>query len=390
MGRRRLAHSESRVFVVDDGTGLWGAQRYILRLAPFLRQKGHQLGLLSPTGSEMAATWSREEIGPTFDLEPGGQIIDARNDKGDLTPTRVLGAGIRLAMRAVSIAKNARRYGADVIVANSFWSHFDATIAGRLTGRRVVLYVHEECPQGLPGVALRFAVRLASVTIAVSDDVARSIGGPQRLTVVENGVDVERFSPGPADPVLRGELAASPDEALVVVLCRLDAPKQVDHVIRAVAGLSGRLAKTQLAVVGDATNDLPYANELRRLGRELLGERVRFLAPRDDVPAILRSADLYVLAGRHEGMPLGILEAQATGCPTVAYPAAGVRNSVVHGESGMLATANDWRSLRDNITLVLDDEDLRNALSQKALEVVREKFNLISQAAKVVDIIDRL
>ncbi len=97
----------------------------------------------------MAAAWSREGIGPTFDLEPGGQIIGARNDKGDLTP-RVLGAGIRLAMRAVSIAKNARHYRADVIVANSFWSHFDATIAGRLTGRRVVLYVHEECPKVCP------------------------------------------------------------------------------------------------------------------------------------------------------------------------------------------------------------------------------------------------
>ncbi len=47
---------------------------------------------------------------------------------------------------------------------------------------------------------------------------------------------------GSRRPVLRGELAASPDEALVVVLCRLDAPKQVDHVIRAVAGLSGKLA----------------------------------------------------------------------------------------------------------------------------------------------------
>ncbi len=379
--------SVRRVLVVDDGTGLWGAQRCIMRLTPFLRDRGDVVGLLSPTGSAMAAAWSRDDVGPVFFLEPSGLILDARNEKGDLTPWRVLVAGVQLARRAASITVNARRFNADVIVANSFWSHFDASVAGRLARRKVVLYVHEECPTGLPGIALRFAARLASVTVAVSQDVARSIGGRSHITVVTNGVDVERFSPGPADPVVRGELAASSSDPLVVVLCRLDAPKQVDHVIRAVAGLSGPLATTQLAIIGDATNDAPYAVELRTLGRDLLGGRVRFLAPRDDVTSVLRCADLYVLAGRHEGMPLGVLEAQATGCAVVAYPAAGVKNSVIHGVSGMLAEANDWTSLRDNIAQVLTDADLRRRIAVAAREMVETRFNLTAQAGRILDIL---
>jgi len=390
MLRSRRSNSSHRVLIVDDGEGLWGAQRYMMRLAPFLRDRGYVLGLLSPAGSDMAAAWTREGLGVTFALEPADLNLSARDERGKLALAKVLGAFVRLVRRGCAIAKVARRFEADVVVANSYWSHFDATFAGRLSGRGVVIYAHEECPSGLPAVALRFAVRLASTTIAVSHDVARSIGSRRKVTVVANGVDVVRFSPGPVDQSLRRELATSPNEPLVVVLCRLDRPKQVDHVVKAVAGLEGSLGRTQLAIIGDSTTDRDYAEEVRELGQELLGERVRFFAPRDDVSEVLRCADLYVLAGRQEGMPLGILEAQATGCPVVAYPAAGVRNSVIANVSGLLAAPNDWKSLRDQIAIVLADQKLGEELASHALEMVRAHFNLTTQAAAVADIFDGL
>lgn len=384
---RRPRQSPQRVLFVDDGHGLWGAQRYALHVAPFLLKRGISLGLLSPAGSDMAAAWSREGIGPTFSLGAYDQDLEARNSQGNLNPRDALRTAVRLAGRGRRVASIARHFKADMIIANSFWSHFDATLAGRLTGRRVIIYAHEECPPGLPALATRFVVRLASQTICVSEDVASSLGVHRKVSVVANGIDLVRFSPGPADPVLRAQLAASPQDHVVVVLCRLDPAKQVEHVIRAVANLEGALASTQLAVIGNSTTDSNYADEIRSLGVQLLGDRVRFIPARDDVPLILRSADLYVLAGRREGMPLGVLEAQATGCPVIAYPAAGVRNSVIDGASGLLAKANDWTSLSEKIALGLSDETLRESLSQQGRRVVESKFDLTLQAEKFADLV---
>ena len=162
--------------------GSVGRTALIMSLTPFLRDRGDIVGLLSPTGSAMAAAWSRDDVGPVFNLEPSGLILDARNEKGDLTPWRVMVAGVQLTRRAASITLNTRRFNADVIVANSFWSHFDASVAGRLARRQGGVVRSRGMSEGLAGnrTALRrtFGVgdpwpsprtlRVASVAAATS------------------------------------------------------------------------------------------------------------------------------------------------------------------------------------------------------------------------------
>jgi len=111
---------------------------------------------------------------------------------------------------------------------------------------------------------------------------------------------------------------------------------------------------------------------------------VRFLGARHDVPELLRHADIYVLAGRREGMPLGILEAQAVGCPVVAYPAAGVRDSVTHAHTGMIATMSDWASLREAIATVLSDRSLRESITTNARSLIEDRFTLRYQSDQVI------
>lgn len=379
-----------RILVVDDGIGVWGSHRCLLRLAPFFEAHNFTLGLLSPFGSDFSSVWEKEGFEHTYYFEPRVEGLSVRDAKGKLRPLKMATTALALVGRAARISQVARKFRADIILANSFWTHFDVAATSAVTRRSALLYLHEECSPGLPATALRTAVRFSQSTIAVSNDVAASVNLPERVQVINNGIDIERFTPGPLNPALRSELATDPQQPLVVSISRLDEAKQVDHIIRAVAELEGPLANTQLAIIGDATSGSSYYQELITLGDELLSGRVRFLPWQSDVPEILRSADVFVLAGKQEGMPLGVLEAQASGCSVVAYPAAGVRDSVIHGQTGMVATPNEWSSLSKNITQVLNDEGLRRRIEVNARRLIEERFTLDHQAEQMTRVLDGL
>jgi glycosyltransferase involved in cell wall biosynthesis len=234
-------------------------------------------------------------------------------------------------------------------------------------------------------VALRsLSVRLARASLAVSTDVAARLTGTAaaRTQVVVNGVDAEVFSPGPPDAALRAEMTSDPTAPLVLSLSRLDATKRVDHVIEAVAQLPG----VHLAVAGASTTDGGEEQRLVDLARRRLGDRVRFLGVRDDIPALLRTSDAYVLAGYQEGLPLGILEAQAVGCPAVAYPAAGVGEAITDGRTGLIATGGQPEDLAACLSRILTDPGLRRAMTAAARTQVLDRFSLATQADRCAEL----
>ncbi len=378
----------NRLLIVDDGVGTWGAQRCILRIAPHLVDSGYELSLATPASGSFASAWRAFPESRIFDLPE--LEASARSASGRISPIPLTRSSAKIVRRARWIAQVAEECNATALLANSFWTHFDVAVAGQMTGTPTALYLHEEVPTGLPSLALRAAIGLSQAAIAVSTDVVANLGSSARISVVHNGVDLKSFSPGPRSASVRAELTARPDAPVIVCICRLDEVKQVDHVIRAVGSLEGPLRSATLAVVGDTTSDQDYAEAVVEMGKELLGDRVRFLGQREDIRAILRNADLYVLAGRVEGMPLGILEAQATGCPVVAYPAAGVRDIISDRVSGMLAVRNDFHSLARSIGSILTDSELRKCVIANGAASVKARFSLEGQAREVTAVLDSI
>ena len=72
-----------------------------------------------------------------------------------------------------------------------------------------------------------------------------------------------------------------------------------------------------------------------------MGECVRLLGQRDDANVLLRAADFFLLPSTNEGLPLSILEAQATKVPVLAAPTAGIPEIVRDAETGFLIPATD-------------------------------------------------
>lgn len=204
------------------------------------------------------------------------------------------------------------------------------TLAARLAGVPIRLHTdHDGWSLTQPGLAglHRLAVRLGQPKlIAVSDDVARTVQAlhPDRtVQVIGNGIDTGRFRPG--DRLAARWAAGLPVTVpLIGSLGRLERVKGHDVLLAALAHLPG----VHLALIGRGSQSEPLRSQAQFLG---ISDRVHFLGHRDDTDRLLPAFDVFCLPSRAEGLPVAILEAQATGLPVVASDVGGVARGLAPG-----------------------------------------------------------
>nr|WP_250558634.1 glycosyltransferase [Pseudonocardia lacus] len=189
-------------------------------------------------------------------------------------------------------------------------------------------------PAGRPSAEQVISRRADRVVATCEDELFELVrmGAPRkRISIVPHGVDVETFRPdGPA--LVRGE------RPRLVTLGGLAPGEGVDDVITALA----RVPDAELLVGGGARAGQPDAEpDLRRLfavaATTGVADRVRFLGrvARENVPRLLRSADLVVRAPRHHSLGTVALEAMACGRAVVATAVGGMKDIVVDRVTGV-------------------------------------------------------
>jgi glycosyltransferase involved in cell wall biosynthesis len=253
----------------------------------------------------------------------------------------------------MSLLRGLRRAGwsPDVIHAHVFEAGVPAILLARWLKCPVVVSEHFTAFQrGLvKGTDLRLAravFRAADVVCPVSEDLRRQLTAVEprgRYRVVPNAVDTSVFHP-PASP--------TPPGLRLLNVASLDGKKGHAELLTAVARLRADGRQVELDVVGEG--ELRGALEAR--ARELgLDGAVRFLGSRlpAQVAALMREADVFVLASRFENLPVVLLEAMASGLPAVATSVGGV-GEIIDETTGELVAPGDAQQLAAAIAGVLD------------------------------------
>lgn len=201
--------------------------------------------------------------------------------------------------------------------------------------------------------------RLVATTVEEAFDLAQLGSDLDRVTVIPCGVDLERFRPW-------GSTDRRPTTLRrVVVVSRLVERKGIGNVIAALP----RLADVELVVAGgppaEALAGDAEATRLRALAERLgVGDRVEFRGAlgRDEVPALLRSADVVACCPWYEQFGLVAIEAMACGVPLVASAVGGLAESVVDGETGLLVPTRRPDLIASAVASLLADEPRRAAM----------------------------
>jgi len=192
---------------------------------------------------------------------------------------------------------------------------------------------------------------------------------------VSNGIDLDWFSPGPADEALRSAYGVPPGRPVIVSVGRLSPEKRADVLIGALA----RLGRTGDHAAGDSGPVLvlagsgPDERRLRSLARHYgVANRVLFtgFVPDGDLPGLYRLADVFAIASQAELQSLVTMAAMACGLPVVAVDAGALTELVHAGENGFLARPGDAAQLADCLELVCRDAALRARMSKASVRII--------------------
>ncbi|MBL8701850.1 MAG: glycosyltransferase family 4 protein [Alphaproteobacteria bacterium] len=197
------------------------------------------------------------------------------------------------------------------------------------------------------------------------------------IEAIGNGSDPARFHPA-ADAAerasLRAELGLAPDRVAIACVARLVAEKGYPELFEAM-----RTVDADLLVVGDrlaSDHAGSIADRIAAVERDpVLGRRIRFLGYRRDVPALLRAADIFVLASHREGMPRSIIEAMLSGLPVVATDIRGAREEVRREETGLIVPVLDPAALGAALARLVAEPATRERFGAAGLARARDLYD---------------
>jgi glycosyltransferase involved in cell wall biosynthesis len=351
-----------RVLLLSTSMGMGGADKQILSAALEMRQRGHEILIVSLT-----------KLGPM-----GLEALKA----GIRTESLEMRRGIPDPRGLVRLAGLVRTWKPDVVHSHMVHANLMARVLRIFAPVPALVStihsVYEGGPLLMTGYRLSNGLvdRMTAVSEAAAERFARErIVPPALLQVVPNGIDIDLFRnlpPGTRES-LRTSLGLGSDFAWLAV-GRFEIPKDYPTMLRAFATVLRRHPQAVLLLVGRGSLQAETEGLADELG---IRGRVRFLGIRQDVPEVMSAADGYVMSSAWEGMPMVLLEAGAAGLPIVATQVGGNSEIVRDGESGFLVQPRDPGALAEAMLRLMELGDReRQAMGQRARDQVRARFGL--------------
>ena len=275
----------------------------------------------------------------------------------------------------------------DLIHANSVRAGLVVTAATFGLNKQVVWHIHDLLPRHPFNSLIRAVALLSRRTrmIAVAQASAdRFIGSfrplQKRVTVISNGVDLERFHPDEnTGRQIRRELRLRADEPVIGIIGRLTPSKGQLELLHAFNRVVSELPTATLLIAGAPAfnQEDEYAELLKRTASDPgVSNRVLMLGARDDVAALMQALDLLVVNSSSEACCLVVLEAMACGVPVLATRTGGTPELIEHGKDGWLVRWRDEDGLAAAILKLIREPDLRSQLGRQGRERVTSRHGI--------------
>ena len=262
-----------------------------------------------------------------------------------------------------------RRERISVLHTCDFYSNVFGLLGGSLAGVPVRIGSRRELSNGktagqlwLQRMAYRFATRVVANSPAAAA-ILRTEGVPSAdVVMIPNGVDASAYP----------ERTGTYDVREVITVANLRPEKNHETLIAAAAQLAPSCPNLRYQIVGEG----PRRQALEELARARgVDHIVEFLGHREDVPALLAAADVFVLPSHSEASPNGAIEAMAAGLPVVACSIGGLLDLVETGRTGILVPPSDPEPLAIAIRSLYDHPERAREMGREARREVRAQYS---------------
>lgn len=347
-----------------------GAARLVASLIPYQIESGHEVGIVSLSNILPSYADAMEKIGCHFYALLNEGKVPKHNPK--------------LIFKLMPFIKSY-----DVVHVHLFPALYLVVAAKMLTHAKCALVVTEHSTlnnrQGKAWIKPfeRFIYHrydaIISITDAVKNNLHRFVDSQLLVETIANGIDI--ISIRNANPVPRMSLGIPDNTFLVIQVAGFRPEKDQLTLIKALKRLPNYY---HVMFVGEGATLPEHQQKVTEWG---LINRVHFLGLRQDVPALLKTADLVVMSSHYEGFGLAAVEGMAAGKPVIASDVSGLKE-VVQG-AGILFPVHDDRILADEIFRLLENKDYQERVIKACSERVL-KYDIRTMASKYNEVYKRI
>lgn len=238
-----------------------------------------------------------------------------------------------------------------------------ARVPVRIGSRRDIrLPQRSDSQHRLQQISYRFAHRVVANSRAAAAQL-QSEGVPDAaIAMIPNGIDASRYE------------SAEPRAArrVITTVANLRGEKGHDVLLQAAAIVRDSAPDVVFQIVGEGPMGDALVAQADALG---VSSCVRFLGHREDIPAILRDSDLFILPSRTEAFPNGLLEAMAAGLPVIASDVGGIPELVDHGRNGLLVPVADANALASAVLQLVREPAHAARLGSAARQTIETRYS---------------
>jgi glycosyltransferase involved in cell wall biosynthesis len=347
-------HAHLRVALLAGMLQPGGAEKQLVYMARALRQAGVNVRVYSLTQGEFYESALRAS-----GLEPIW-----------------MGQFAHPLLRLAAFVSVLRRFHPHFIQSTHSYTNLYVGLAGRLLGSISLGALRSSLPYAreVDGVWSRWLIStptalLANSQAAVRQVIASRLVDPSRVYLVPNVIDLSLH-----DRFVQSECGSVRNEdPTVVFVGQLIAIKRPDRFLRALARARQIEPRLKALVVGDGSQRAITEELAIEIGLPL--DAVTFLGRRNDVPALLRLADVLCLTSDDEGFPNVILEAMAASLPVITTPAGDAGSVVQDGVTGYVVPFDDIEGMAERMVQLARAPDLRRQLGQASRRRVEQSYS---------------
>ena len=205
------------------------------------------------------------------------------------------------------------------------------------------------------------------------------------LVKIPNGVDKNRFFPVPHKEKveLRNQLGLPNKMKLFLFVGHFSKEKSPDILLKAwLETIAETYPETGIVFIGSINPDhfevdAGLVNEIKELSIPYINNRIFFIENTNEIEKYYRSADIFVLPSKREGLPNSLLEAMASGLPVIASKIDGITDWVINdGKNGLLFEMGNNDELGNSLLRLLQNKDFSLKLGLRARETVSRSFSI--------------
>ena len=278
-----------------------------------------------------------------------------------------------------SLYKLFKKEGIDIVHCNNSWQ-FKGVIAGRLAGRKIVWHLHETFTPFFINIIFKLLSKYFADAFITAGERSREyyLSDPRLsgkpILEIQAPVDTFIFDPEKVekDPKIAGYTGLK-----IVTVGNVNPAKGIEYFVEMASVLNKQYNNLSFFVVGPHyASQKTYSDKVVMMGQKYNLDNLHFYGAAENIPSVLKAADVYVCPSIAEASPISVWEAMSMGKAIVSTDVGDVAKFIIDGENGYIVPIEDSAALVKKAALLIGNSDLRKKIGINARKIAVKNLDV--------------